>query len=198
MTRAEQREHTRDVIVRAAVASFSELGYDASSTREIAGRAGVTQGLLTYHFSSKDELWRAAADHIFNAIDELPARPGTGTSADDDTIREAIRSYVRFSAHHPELFAFVVDASRGNDDRLHWLVETHLQTRYDAVAGLAVRLYGDDGDAVAPHLYYGLTGAASLMFSLSAECRALTGVDPTTEDRIERHADLVAQLLVPG
>jgi hypothetical protein len=78
------------------------------------------------------------------------------------------------------------------------LVETHLRSRYDAVAGLAARLYGDEGAALAPHLYYGLTGAASLMFALSAECRALAGVDPTTEARIERHAELVAQLLVPG
>jgi TetR/AcrR family transcriptional regulator len=198
MTRAEQREQTRSRILEAAVASFAELGFDASSTREIAGRAGVTQGLLTYHFASKDELWRAAADQIFDAIDDLPERPGPGEGVDDDTAREAIRAFVRFAAHHPELFAFVVDASRRDDDRLHWLVETHLQVRYDAVAGLAARLYGDDGAAVAPHLYYGLTGAASLMFAQSAECRALTGIDPTTEARIERHAELVAQLLVPG
>jgi AcrR family transcriptional regulator len=196
MTRAEQREQTRARIVEAAVESFAELGFDASSTRDIARRAEVTQGLLTYHFTSKDELWQAAADQIFSSFDEPPAPPSTGVG--DDTARDAIRSYVRFAAHHPELFAFVVDASRRDDDRLHWLVETHLQARYDAVAGLAARLYGDDGAAVAPHLYYGLTGAASLMFALSAECRVLTGVDPATEERIERHAELVAQLLVPG
>jgi AcrR family transcriptional regulator len=198
MTRAEQREQTRARIVDAAVESFAELGFDASSTRDIARRAGVTQGLLTYYFSSKDELWRAAADQIFRGIDELPERPAAGARVDDDMAREAIRGYVRFAARHPELFAFAVDASRRDDDRLRWLVETHLQSRYDAVAGLARRLYGDDGATLAPHLYYGLTGAASLMFALSAECRALTGVDPATEERIDRHADLVAQLLVPG
>ena len=147
MTRAEQREQTRARIIEAAVESFAELGFDASSTREIAGRAGVTQGLLTYHFASKDELWRAAADQIFGAFDDLPERPAPSAGVDDDTAREAIRSYVRFAAHHPELFAFVVDASRRDDDRLRWLVETHLQARYDAVAGLAARLYGDDGAA---------------------------------------------------
>ncbi len=143
MTRAEQREQTRARIVEAAVESFAELGFDASSTRDIASRAGVTQGLLTYHFSSKGDLWRAAADQIFNAFD-LPERPAPSAGVDDDTAREAIRSYVRFAAHHPELFAFVVDASRRDDDRLRWLVETHLQVRYDAVAALAARLYGAD------------------------------------------------------
>ncbi|MGK2949758.1 MAG: TetR/AcrR family transcriptional regulator [Acidimicrobiales bacterium] len=198
MTRAEQREQTWARIVAAAVESFAELGFDASSTRDIARRAGVTQGLVTYYFASKDELWRAAADQIFGAFDDLPDRPAPNAAVGDDTAREAIRSFVRFAAHHPELFAFVVDTSRRDDDRLRWLVETHLQARYDAVAGLAARLYGDQGTALAPHLYYGLTGAASLMFALSAECRALTGVDPATDERIERHAELVAQLLVPG
>jgi AcrR family transcriptional regulator len=198
MTRAEQREQTRGRILEAAVASFAELGFDASSTREIAGRAGVTQGLLTYHVASKDELWRAAADQIISDFDDPPEPRPPGDGVDDDTAREAIRAFVRFTAHHPELFAFVVDASRRDDARLRWLVESHLQTRYDAVAGLAARLYGDDGAALAPHLYYGLTGAASLMFAVAAECRALTGVDPTTEERIERHAELVARLLVPG
>jgi AcrR family transcriptional regulator len=198
MTRAEQREQTRARIVDAAVESFAELGFDASSTRDIARRAGVTQGLLTYYFASKDDLWRAAADHIFGAFgDDLPERPAPSAAIADETAREAIRAYVRFAARHPELFAFVVDASRRDDERLRWLVATHLQARYDAVAGLADRLYGDDGAALAPHLYYGLTGAASLMFALAAECRTLTGVDPATDERIERHAELVAQLLVP-
>jgi len=199
MSRAEQREQTRARLVDAAVASFAELGFDASSTRDIAGRAGVTQGLLTYHFASKDELWRAAADRIFAALDPPPAAPGdrAGEEVDDAAAREAIRAYVRFAARHPELFAFVLDASRRDDDRLRWLVDTHLRARYDAVAGLAARLYGDDGASVAPHLYYGLTGAASLLFAQAAECRALTGIDPTTDDHVERHAELVARLLVP-
>ena len=67
--RAEQRDATRDQIVQAALTSISDSGYDGVSTRTIAARAGVTQGLLTYHFKSKDALWRAAADHLFTRLD---------------------------------------------------------------------------------------------------------------------------------
>ena len=200
MTRAEQREQTRERIVEAAVASFAELGFDASSTREIAGRAGVTQGLLTYHFASKYELWQVAADRIFSDVDiELARRPEPpdGDTLAGDDARGAIRAYVRFAAHHPELFAFMVDAARRDDDGLRWLVDTHLTAQFTRIAGLARHLYGDDGASLAPHLYYVLTGAASLMFAQAFECRALTGVNPMTEQSIERHADLVARLLVP-
>jgi hypothetical protein len=54
---------TRGRILDAALDLFSELSFDGATTREIAARAAVTQPLLSYHFSSKDELWRAASMH---------------------------------------------------------------------------------------------------------------------------------------
>ena len=65
-TRAQQYQETRRRIIDAAVDAFSELGFHGASTREIAARAGTNQGLITYHFRSKDELWRAAAERIFS------------------------------------------------------------------------------------------------------------------------------------
>ena len=82
----------------------------------------MTQGLLTYHFASKYELWQVAADRIFSDVDtELPHRPEHPDQVADDDARGAIRAYVRFAAHHPELFAFMVDAARRDDDGLRWL-----------------------------------------------------------------------------
>jgi TetR/AcrR family transcriptional regulator len=199
MTRAEQRDATRQRIVDAAVTAFAEQGFGASSTRDIATRAGVTQGLVTYHFESKDELWRAAADQIFGGlVGTLPDRPLRATRAERRTgARAAIRAYVHFAADHPELFHFMVDAGRHDDDRMRWLVETHLEPRFSELAG-----YGNthgivSGRGLAPHAYYALLGAGSLIFAIAPECRALTGVDPTTPDAIERHAGLIAKLFVP-
>jgi TetR/AcrR family transcriptional regulator len=56
---------TRERILAAALDLFSELSSDGATTREISARAGVTQPLLNYHFSSKDELWRAAVNGLF-------------------------------------------------------------------------------------------------------------------------------------
>ena len=62
---------TRDRILAAAADLFAERSFDGATTREIAARAGVTQPLLNYHFRSKDELWRAAVDSLFES---RPAR----------------------------------------------------------------------------------------------------------------------------
>ncbi|MEU4311157.1 TetR/AcrR family transcriptional regulator [Nocardia sp. NPDC024068] len=50
----------RAQIVRAALESFAQHGYERASLRDIAGRAQVTHAALLRHFSGKDELLLAA------------------------------------------------------------------------------------------------------------------------------------------
>jgi len=198
--RSEQRERTRSRIVAAAAQAFSELGFHGASTREIAQRADANQGLITYHFRSKEDLWRAAANEIFEQLRmRLFARLAELASEDPrERLRESIREYVRFAAAHPELFQLMVEEGKRGEERMRWLVETHLRPIYE-------RAFGDrDGlfrqvfaPELLPHVYYTLAGAGSLIFALEPECRQLTGLDPTSQSAIETHATFVANLLVP-
>jgi TetR/AcrR family transcriptional regulator len=198
-SRAEQRQQTRDRIIDAAARAFAELGFRAASTRDIAARAGTNQGLITYHFRSKEALWKAAADRIFGLLRDSFARPtAAGASEDPRALaREAIRQYVRFAAAHPELFRLMVEEGKSKEARMRWLVDTHLKPLYAGFESL-VRHYNPQIDpALLPHAYYALAGAASLMFAVSPECRRLTGLDPTQARTVEAHAEFVARLLVP-
>ena len=189
MSRADQREQTKERIIDAAVEVFASQGFGAASTRVIAGRAGVTQGLVTYHFASKEALWRAAADRIFGRLTEAFPPTEAGDARDAGAL---IRAHVVFSARHPEVFHFMVDAGRHDDERLRWLIDTHLGPWFSALTG------ADASRQRAAHLYYAVVGAASLMFAVAPECRSLTGVDPTTEAAIGRHADLLVDLFAPA
>lgn len=196
--RAARRDETCERIVVAAVEAFAELGFEAASTRDIAGRAGVSQGLLTYHFTSKDALWRAAADRIFTSLgQELGAALDAAGASPSDRAREAIRVYVRFAAAHPELFLFMVDEGRRDEDRMHWLVDTYLDPLYRGLGELLAATDPDRPQGDLGHLYYVIAGAGSLMFSVAPECRRLTGIDPGSSEVVEAHADYVARLLVP-
>ncbi|MEU1273249.1 TetR family transcriptional regulator [Streptomyces sp. NPDC005799] len=61
-----QRRHRRDpdghraAILEAARHTFTERGYARTTLREIARRAGVTHGLISRQFSSKERLFLAA------------------------------------------------------------------------------------------------------------------------------------------
>ena len=196
--RQRQREATRERILEAAVEAFAEMGFLGASTREIARRAGTNQGLITYHFQSKEALWRAAADSIFERLGRQLSERLEALDLTDpqERAREAIRQYVRFAAAHPELFRIMVDEGRVADDRMKWLVDTHLRPRFEAIAPALTEVAGIE-ETLLPHAFYALAGAASLMFAVAPECRRLTGLEPRTAQAIETHADYVARLLVP-
>jgi len=195
-SRTKQRDETRDRIVRAAAETFAERGFRGSSTREIALRAGANQGLITYHFRTKDDLWRAAADRIFGMLRTELRDSLRGLASRDprERSREGIRAYVRFAAANPALFRLMVEEGKSADERMCWLVDTHLKALYDGF-----RDFGGSGldPTLVPHAYYVLAGAASLIFAVAPECRRLTGLDPASEAVVERHAEFVARLLVP-
>jgi AcrR family transcriptional regulator len=81
---------TREAILKGALASFSTLGYAGASMREIAEAADVTQGLLHYHFKSKEGLYDAVFEycskksvgHRGRLLDELLAESSSPTLED--------------------------------------------------------------------------------------------------------------------
>src|SRR5262245_62393514 len=123
----------RHRILMAALQEFADRGYEGATTAEIARRAGVTQPLVHYHFASKEALWKAAVDDLFErlvqsfggALDEL---------ADVDTeqrLKVLLRRFVRFAAEHPELARVLSrEGSRGGP-RLEWLAERHVRPLHD-------------------------------------------------------------------
>jgi TetR/AcrR family transcriptional regulator len=197
-TRASADE-TRTRILAAALDMFSERGFDGASTRDIAERAGVTQPLLHYHFSAKDELWRAAADVVFQELARTLGERLQGLRGVDEATaaRLLVREFVWFSARNPQLHRIITQECKIDGPRMDWLVERHIRPIYDATTAMFARL-SDEGrmPAVPPaHLYYLLTGAGPTMFVLGPECRRLTGLDPTADEVIDAHADAVCLLL---
>jgi len=49
----------RDQLVECAIDAIVEVGYSRASVAEVARRAGVSKGVITYHFPAKDDLIQA-------------------------------------------------------------------------------------------------------------------------------------------
>lgn len=197
-SRAAQREDTRNRILTAAAGTFAEMGFRAASTRAIAARAGVNQGLITYYFKTKQDLWKAAIEEIFDRLRETLQQPLENIAAGDrlEQARERVREYVRFAAAHPEFFRLMVEEGKHPDARMRWLVDTHMKPFYAQFEQLALQTSNLDR-ALLPHAFYAMAGAASMIFAIRPECRRLTGVDPADETTIEAHAEFIARLIVP-
>src|SRR3954463_6901980 len=119
---------TRERILAAALDLFSERSFDGAATREIAARAGVTQPLVNYHFSSKDELWRAAVDGLFAELSvALDGRAAGLRGVDPLTVAKLVlREFIYFSATHPQLHRIITQECKNDGPRMDWMVERHI------------------------------------------------------------------------
>ena len=59
-------EATRDRVIQAAIDCIYRDGFHAAHTNRIAEQAGVSWGVLQYHFGDKDGLLQAVIDRIFD------------------------------------------------------------------------------------------------------------------------------------
>ncbi len=195
---AEPEASTRERILAAALEVFAERGFDGARTRDIAERAGANLGLLTYYFTDKQALWKAA---VTQAFAELGAElrdmlPGNGDEIAD--LERVVRRFVGFVARRPAFMQLMNDEGKRDGPRMRWLADTHVQPLYEA---LRRRIERAQTRGVLPpmpsvHLHYIVLGAAGLIFSQRPECRRIAGVDPTDPAFAEAHADAILRLLV--
>lgn len=191
--RAPQKraEQTRSALLEAAVELFSSLGFEGVSLRTLEAHAGVQRGAVTYHFGTKDALWRAAVDRVFErfaaTFDPLEATLRDLTA--EARLRAAIAAFVRFSAEVPELSRMMVQEGKHSSRRLEYIVDRYVRPQL-------VWLREVVGFPLDAHTYYAAIGAASVVFDVEHECRRLFGVDPTSDAFIRVHAARVADMIL--
>lgn len=71
----DQSLSTRDRILQAAFSVLSRQGYENTSIKDIATEAGVAQGLVHYHYKSKQQLVLAVLEFVCHKV-ELGAVEG--------------------------------------------------------------------------------------------------------------------------
>jgi len=66
----QRSKHTRGRMLDAAVALFSEHGYEATSVAEICEAAGASKGAFYHHFPSKQELFLRILNQWLAGVDD--------------------------------------------------------------------------------------------------------------------------------
>jgi AcrR family transcriptional regulator len=150
-------EAARLHIIETAVEVFGVHGFEDASTRQIARRAGVNLASLHYYFGSKQELYRACAEHLA-AIGEarvapfmaLMDQPGASREAQLELLRrllEAFADRLVGPRDPPSMVAFFLREQIAPTEAYEILHQRVMGPMLEACASLVGRLIGQSADA---------------------------------------------------
>jgi AcrR family transcriptional regulator len=117
---SQRGTRTRQRVLEAAEAVFSEHGYHEASIVKITEAAGVGQGTFYLYFSSKqeafDELVRDLNRRVRHAMKEASSQGKTRLEAE----LLGFRAYFRFTAEHPALYRIIRQAEFVSPEMLRY------------------------------------------------------------------------------
>ncbi|GAA5702795.1 TetR family transcriptional regulator [Streptomyces avermitilis] len=176
----------------AAVEAFAERGYHATTTRDIAGRAGMSPAALYIHYKTKEELLhRISRIGHEKALEILrPAVEGEGSAA--ERLSEAVRSFVRWHAgQHTTARVVQYELEALGPDARAEIIALRRQT--DA----AVRGIIQDGVAAGDFDVPDVPGTTVAVLSLCIDVARWFNVNgPRTPDEVGAlYADLVLRMV---
>jgi AcrR family transcriptional regulator len=184
-------DDVRERVQQAALECFGAFGFEGTSTRAVADRAGVSHTLVLYHFGSKDDLWIAtmagALDGYIKSVaenlDNADGRPAA------EVLKRFIEQFVRLSAEFPQIHRIMTMEGNQNTARLDWIIENYLRDHFARVRDV-IKTAQNDGavrDCDAARLYYYIIGGGGTLFTLSTEYYQLTGRNVFSEAEIFRN-----------
>lgn len=139
LNREQRKQQTQIRILNAALEVFSEVGFDAASLNQIANRCDVKKALVQYHFETKERLWKASIELLWEHMREtLPDyiadsetfKSGADNAVNRDTMREVFRYIIRFARDNPAWVGIMFREASTPGPRLDWLVESYLRNDF--------------------------------------------------------------------
>ena len=168
---APARDERRSRILAAARRLFSERGFSAVSTTEIAAEAGVARGLINHYFGTKRELYIEVVREMLRARPSQPVPEYVNGATPADRLSESIDRWLEMVSRNRESWLAAVGAEGlGRDPEIEAVLD---EARERATADIIEIL--------------GLGPAASAPPELHAVLRAYGGMaEAATREWLER------------
>jgi AcrR family transcriptional regulator len=104
--RKTRARNARPKIERAALKLFVHEGVDAATTREIAEKAGVSEGALYRHYKGKDQLALSLFMETHNRLGQMMQEALSGDGSLEDKVHAAVKAYCELADEDFLLFSF--------------------------------------------------------------------------------------------
>jgi len=195
--RAQQQRarDTRAAILEAALEEFAGKGFEAASIRSIADRTGFQHPLITYHYPTKDDLWRAVAEDTFERIREAwdQRAPGQAGLSPLERLRAEYHAVFRHTVAFPEFHRFMRQEASADNPRLQWVAKTVLKPLIDR---LVPQIEAAQRQGLLPRVepilfHYMMISLTAALSEFGPEMRITRRLDAEHPDVVEAYWKLV-------
>ena len=111
---------TRDMIISGAVEVVRLNGFENINARTVAGQFHCSTQPVMYHFSTIDNLKKAA----YRQVDHLHTQYMMSIPPGQDPILGIGMNYIRFAVEEPQLFRFLFQSGYGEEDSLLEMIDS--------------------------------------------------------------------------
>ncbi len=115
---------TEERIKAAAAKVFTEKGYDATKTRDIAEAANINIASLHYYFRSKEKLFEIIIGERMRQFSAVMQAIMNTDKPLHQKIREFVPAYIDFQKENPYLPLFIMSESQKNAEKIEKLVDS--------------------------------------------------------------------------
>lgn len=103
-----KKQGSREKICKAALRLFTEKGIKATTTKQIARKAGVAEGTIYIYFSSKDQLaYELFLEHM-NHFRELLSNSVSNITEPANCLNKLIETFYRFASEDPLIYSYII------------------------------------------------------------------------------------------
>ncbi|GGT31744.1 TetR/AcrR family transcriptional regulator [Streptomyces chromofuscus] len=187
-------------ILRRGLDTFAELGYAATTVRELARRLGVSHNFINDRYRSKENFWRAVVDFalldVQAGLDERLAE----CHDDEERLRNVIIQLYRLSANASAMNRLMADESTRDSSRLDHLHRRFVKPFWDSIEPTISNLVAAGRIPRVPThlLYFAVTGPALALAQDPIADRLNPAVAPVAEQDRNSMADALSTLVLHG
>ncbi|MCD1634794.1 TetR family transcriptional regulator [Martelella mediterranea] len=182
---------TRLALLHAAVAEFTEFGYEGGRVDRIAKNAGVNKQLVYHHFGSKADLYRATLEEVYREIREREQQLHLDELEPEDAMRALIGFSFDYLSEHPEFVTLLNDENRMEayhlkmSDKITDMHSPLVQIIEETLdRGVAVGIFNNRFDPV--DLYLSIAGLTFFYFANRHTLSVIFNRDMTTARHMQQ------------
>lgn len=185
----------RERILEAADTLFGEIGFDATTTREIAEQSGVNKALIHYHFKSKEGLLASLLDQYYGQLAETVAKALAGETTLPERMHRLLDTYVDFLATHLNFARIVQREASGGQHMAR--IRGHMAPLFTLGTHLVEQIYpaARHGDLAAEQLLTSFYGMVISYFTFTDLLTDLYGADPLSPALLARRKAHLRRML---